>query len=512
VIEPLLEVQLADELVFVGKHHRGGDDGEKVIVLQEVYNDVQAQEHLAEICRVFAEDANVRFVACEGADAEVGRSPVAGGISELVAASSSVSAGVLFLLNEHPGLVEAWGVDDLGLHARSSEAMTRLMLAQPLREAAFEHIRPLLEAARSRWYPKDVSRLRSSLLTLLPERLPLARQVELIEKQARETEFDLGAFPSVRGYLEVAAAEREVDEKRFEKQKADFVERLVDRLFGWFTFTPPNRLTIDRAAVEPILDYWCERTGMSRADLDKIIEERGWEAPLADLKAWLETSLVADALHARGTDEEHVFLEELMRLALRLDVPFFDLHDFRDLVAARREVTKVRATLADELPEAVTAIIDRLEASEAARLRAVEDELDVVYRALRAEVPPLEAEAAQIDAARLLALCEELAALAGTELSPQAREQVSRLEPTLAEAAVFLDHALGRGRHMATRTVELMRELGEDRALLVAGGFHERSITHELENERGVSWSVLAPRPSAGASEQPMLPQLGGGP
>ena len=48
---------------------------------------------------------------------------------------------------------------------------------------------------------------------------------------------------------------------------------------------------------------------------------------------------------------------------------------------------------------------------------------------------------------------------------------------------------------MADRTLELMRERGEDRAMLVVGGFHERAITRALEDARGVSWSVLAPSP-----------------
>jgi hypothetical protein len=48
---------------------------------------------------------------------------------------------------------------------------------------------------------------------------------------------------------------------------------------------------------------------------------------------------------------------------------------------------------------------------------------------------------------------------------------------------------------MARRTLELMRERGEDRALLVAGGFHERAITRAFEDARRVSWSVLMATP-----------------
>jgi hypothetical protein len=252
------------------------------------------------------------------------------------------------------------------------------------------------------------------------------------------------------------------------------------------------------AAVAPIIDYWRETTGRSREDLDKDVAARGWEPVLADLKSWIDQRLVVEAQRigaGGGRDEVAARYEELMRLALRLGVNYFDLHDFRDQVAGNRDYGKLRDTLPDELPGPARAIIDRLGDPQAARLRVVEDQLDTVYRALSLELPPLEAEAALVDPARLLAMCEELAELAETKLTTAHRDALSAVAPDVEDAALFLDHSLRRGQHMARRTIELMREQGEDRVLLVAGGFHERAITRELETERDVSWSVLAPRP-----------------
>jgi hypothetical protein len=48
---------------------------------------------------------------------------------------------------------------------------------------------------------------------------------------------------------------------------------------------------------------------------------------------------------------------------------------------------------------------------------------------------------------------------------------------------------------MATNTIARMRSQGDDRAVLVAGGFHERAITRTLEEYRHMSWSVLTPQP-----------------
>jgi hypothetical protein len=497
VIEPLLQVTIPDELVLVGKHHRAGDYGEKVILLQEVYENEKAQENLVELCRLFTGQANVRMCTVEGADSEVEPLPAPATLRQLVFLTP-VSAGVMFLLQEDEGLFDVWGVDDMELNVRSQSAMARLMGSGERREQAFGHVRDLLRAAQRRHYPSGVADLQTAMLRMFQEKLSLPTRAEAISREAKAVGLDLRSFPAVQGYLDFQELDRRVDPRRATKQRDEFVLRLVTRLQGWFKLVGPNELEIDMEAAAPIIEYWRETTGRSREELDKDVAERGWDHVLPDLKLWIDTWLVAEAQRiGSGGSHEQVAAryEEFMRLALRLGVGYFDLHDFRDQVAGNRDYGKFRNTLAEELPGAARAIVDRLSSPQASRLRVVEDQLDTVYRALCVELPPLEAEAALVHPERVLSTCEELATLAETELTATARSALDALTPDVEEGALFVDHSRRRGQHMARKTIELMREQGEDRALLVAGGFHERAITRELETERDVSWSVLAPRP-----------------
>jgi hypothetical protein len=514
MIEPLLEVPIPSDMAIAGKHHRAGAYGENVVILKEAFSDVQAQENLASVCRLFASHANVRLVAVEGADSEVEQAPVRGGIPELIAAAVSVSAGVLFLLQEEPDLIEAQGVDEMGLNVQSRNAMTNLMFGEGLRETAFDRIRPLLEAAQARCYPAGVAELQSSMLRMLGEGMlggmPLAKRIQMIEKEAAAVGLDTRTFPAISGYLAIRQLEEQINQRRAERQNKEFLERLLARLYGWFKPVAGNKIEIDPAAAMPIVDYWRERTGMSSAEVEESVRVSGWTPVLRELRQWIDTWLVAEAQRHgshSGAGQRHVFDEELMRLALRLDVDFFDLHDFRDAVGMNREMDKVKATLADEIPDAVRSIVGRLESPEAARLRDLEDRIDTIYLALRLELPPEDAEIADVDASRLISLCEELSRLAGTALTAEARQDLSSLQSVLQDATLFLDFSLKRGRHMASKTIELMRERGEDRAILVAGGFHERTITRQIETERDVSWSVLVPTPGdvAGTTTLPSL-------
>jgi hypothetical protein len=497
VIEPLLGVNIPDDIVFVGKHHRAGEYGEKVILLQEVYDNEKAQERLIEICRLFANQANVRMLMVEGADSEVKPSPPGTSLRQLMMVTP-VSAGVMFLLQQDEGLFEAWGVDDMELNVGSQGAMSHLMSGQRRREEAFDRIRELIRAAQGARYQKGIADMRTEVLRMFQEKLTLATRVGAIAREAKGVGLDLHTFPAVQGFLDFQELDRQVDTKRVATQREEFVTRLVTRLWGWFTFVEPNQLEVDMAAAAPIIDYWREATGRSREEFDGDVAARGWEPVLGELKQWIDTWLVTEAQRMGGGGsygQTAARYEEFMRLALRLGVDYFDLIDFRRQVAGTRDFEKFRDTLAEEMPAAARAVIDRLDDLEAIQLRVAEDQLDTIYRALCLEVPPLEAEMALVDPARLRSICEEVAALAGTEIQPALREALSTLDSDVEDAALFLDHSLRRGQHMARKTIELMREQGEDRALLVAGGFHERTITRELENEREVSWSVLAPKP-----------------
>lgn len=495
MLEPLLNIVIPNDTAMQGRHHRAGDAAETVLLLQQVFDNHCAQQNLAEVCRLCATQAGVRLVAVEGADDEVVPSNPPRSIRQLIDSASQVSAGVLHLQSTEPDLVDVWGVDDMELNFQSQQAMIRVMNNGPVRDSAFVSIRDLAQKAQARCYGPELASLRGGMLSVYQQRQPVSKQVAMLVKAADSYGVDLRAFPLVRRYDEIIVKERNIQSAQVQRQTVEFMTRLQRRLFDWFKPAGRNEMNVDLQRAKPIFEYWMERTGMTADELDRNAEQRGIEATVLECKQWLETSVIEEARRegVEGKGTPHVFYEEMMRLALRLGVDYFDLREFREMIAINRDMQAIKRGLVDEIAGASRAVVQSAGRAEATEFLEIEDRLDIFYRALRLEVPPGEAEAADIEPDKFHALLDKLRGLAGA--SGADSFDAKKLDGPLEDAATFLRHSKKRSQHMANRTLELMRERGDDRAILVAGGFHERAITRAFEDSRGVSWSVLAPTP-----------------
>jgi hypothetical protein len=187
----------------------------------------------------------------------------------------------------------------------------------------------------------------------------------------------------------------------------------------------------------------------------------------------------------------------MMLFALRAGVPFFDLRAFRECVAyARDRDALVGEDLLREMVEAFRTLTDSVGSEGATRLREVEDRLETYYLGLRLS---LQAGTPGVDRFRpgdLTAAVEQLAGLARQRASDRVREVLAAVDRGLTAVAAFYTSSLARGRQMAERTVALIDQLRDDRAALVVGGFHVRSVTRAFEDFRALSWTVIIPTTS----------------
>src|SRR5260370_30184726 len=109
---------------------------------------------------------------------------------------------------------------------------------------------------------------------------------------------------------------------------------IIQRLHCWFKLEG-NIVHVNLEQVAPLLTYWMESLRMEEPELQQEIEQLGLEHVLLSCRDWLLTSILHLAKEQR-TQGQSAFLEELMRFALRADVPFFDLLDFRHWVCRDR--------------------------------------------------------------------------------------------------------------------------------------------------------------------------------
>ncbi len=497
MIEPLLGIAFEDRLAMARRHYRAANGRETVILLEQVYDNVRAQENLEQVCRLCAGQAGIRLVTVEGSDTQLAPLTRRQSVEELINSNSQVSAGVLHLQQSDPGLIEVFGVDEMTMNRRSQTAMITVLQNASLREKVFSVLRPVLAAAQKRCYGDAVARLRGGSLKLMSADLSINQQTALIKKSAGEVGLDLNDYPQVRRFDEIRLKEKQLRYWLVRIQMAIFVRRVHQRIFSWYKFVGKNQLEINLEKAKPVLEYWMEATGIAPEELDQNVTRRGLESVLLECKRWFENWISAST-RQRGVSSgegSHVYLEEMIRLALRLDVDFFGLRDFREYVAINRDTASLKLGLLDEIAVVSRELIGRLPNPDSMALFELEESLDLYYRALRFELTPSDAETAEIDPGKFASLITDLEKLAGMPLPPDIRTDVEGLGRILAEAELFLKLSRQRGDHMVQRTLELMHERAEDRAVLVAGGFHGRAITRSLEDSHGVSWSVLAPTP-----------------
>ena len=486
--QPLLGVRIPEPL---GRQTDGyaapGPAGRHLAVVLQAFDDVTAQTCLAGICGLYVQ-AGVRLIGVEAADGPVRPTPGRTDVADLIR-TEMVSAGVLSLINGGPPGVTAWGVDDVSLIPASHRAMEQVSAARVDRDALFAGlIRPLLLKAQEKHYQPELASLRRARLDVYGGRKTVLEQARFAEAAGRRIGLDLTGWPLVLRFLEIAEKEKHLSPKRGAAQQQEFLSRVMGRVKGWYRSAGGNAVNIDLAKAAPVLEFWLRETGQSVDEFYAAVRVPNPEAVFAACKRWYDAWLLEDA----GTA---AYFEKLMRLALYLGVPYFDLRDFREYTAQSRDSEALRVGLDDELSDLSNALI---EAAGAGALGELEDRLDLIFRMCQLAVGPKDAEANVSSVGTIEDAVHDLLALfmggQGRPERPPPPPELTGAEKALEAAKEFLRCSRMRSEHMVKRTMELMAQRNEDRAVLAVGGFHARAIARTLDDYPQLSWAIIMPQ------------------
>jgi hypothetical protein len=460
--------------------------GRQLAIVEQAYEDPVNQASIAALCRLFAA-AGTRLVAVEDADRPLTRAPGQTDIAQLLR-TGTVSAGVLSVLNAGDVPLTVWGVDDRSLIPPSHDAMRVVSANRGARDKLFEQLRRLLRAAQDRLYPTAVAAARRARLSLYGERAPATEQVRRLLAAAGGPA--LASYPLIRRFAEMMASGQRIRPERAEREARDFYDRLVGRIRSWYYPVDGNRLKVEWAQGAAVLQFWIDETGQSAEAVMRSLKA-GNEAPmLLACRQWYDSWMTTMPLQS----ESYEIVEQLMRAALRLGVPYFELRDFRESVAQARDGERLKAGLDDQIGEAMSDLADRLPDPKAAALRELEDRFELLLLMAQLAVAPRDAELRVASRGALGEAVAELEHLAGRRLPTGLESAVDGVNEALEAASRFCDCSLRRSRHMVERTLSLLRQRREDRALLVVGGFHSRLVTRALDDHPDVSWAVLMPK------------------
>ncbi len=489
--EPLFDVPVPCR---VWGHHDAGDPyGERLVYVQEAYDVLSGEQSILDACRLLVDQAGIRLLVVEGADRRVDPPPAGRSLAKQMAVGEQ-SAGVMALLAERPGSVEVWGVDELDLRRRSREFQTRLLASRPAVQRIADQLRDLLHAAQRRHYPPELARIRAALVLRSASSPPHTEVAKWMAGAATASGVHVDDYPSISRLHVAIRQEGAIDFAKVEDERLVFVERIVDKALGWFRMEGGGRVTVNLEQGLPLIVFWLEEIGLSQEEFGRQFEANP-EQVLASCVEWYQSWLFRSVRKERGSGvPSSAFMDELMRFALRAEVPYFELVELRRYVSYLRLAEQIPVGSVDrELQACSFALMERAGSQSASQLFELEITMDVLVKALRVEVPAAEFKIADLEPEALGDLIGELAGLARTRVPRRLRRSVADIVPLLQLGKGFVECSRLRGEHMARRTIDLMVERGDDRAVLVAGGFHTLAITRTLELVTRCSWSVLMP-------------------
>ncbi len=284
--EPLLEVAIPGDVARPGRSFRAGYAiAEKIVVLQQIFTNVVAQDNLRNTCRLLAAAGGVRLITVEGADNEVRPRPEATSVASLMGQRCRVSAGVEVMLNVDRPDVEVWGVDDLDSEARSLTAMTLANSGRKQCDQTFQALRPILQDAQLHCYTPRVSRVQALRCALYGRWVemstspgldnyakslsrPFTRVVSEIVDCSTAEGLNLGEFPSIPLYHRLLGQEKRFRQRRVNHEQKTFVKRLVSRIVSGTG--GPNGVDLER--IGPVIEFWAEQNEISNDEFNKAVD------------------------------------------------------------------------------------------------------------------------------------------------------------------------------------------------------------------------------------------------
>jgi hypothetical protein len=491
--EPLLNIGIPSQLASAGEHYLAGEgSGEKIVMILQVYNNVYCQINIGLLCTLLAQQAGMRLIAVENADEELKPNPGLVSIQNIMQ-MTQVSAGVCFALNTESTPMEVWGVDDLRRISESYKSMNIVKSLDTVRDRFFSYLTPWLRNVQLQVYPPELANLITGRLIMYGSRLPYENQVGHCRDAAAMLGLDLCDFPRIKRFLEILETKKTVNQYRSKKQMEEFIKRLSRRLNSWYKLYDGNKLDFDLQKAMPIIEYWLEMTNQSAAELEQKFAMGGTESVFLSLKEWVDSYLIESALK-EGRTQSAAFEEELMRLALRIDVPYFDLLDLRKTIAIRRDNQIIFNTLVDEISDCCNSLVSRCANSAADEFYRKECQLDLIYKYLGLAAESYEEGSNEIEVGKLGTLLDNIGWSQKCPPSNDILQDLKQLEQGIGAAIDFRRLSAERSRHMIDRTLELLHEKKTDRIILVIGGYHYKAMTRILEDYPHVSWSVIMPK------------------
>ena len=481
-------------------HVAAGLNAHKLVILQDVYDSPEARQHIPAMCQALTEAAGIGVVALEGATGEVSIPVTVDTLRGALDYYPGLSVAAINTLFRHFRDVRFEGVDDMSLHKQGRAAQTYL---GENRRKLSNALAPLLEWAlrAQRLYSEDIASLRRSVLKIYGEKGTLTERVELVRRIAGELGVDLRQLTLFDAFQTTLRVERTLDFALVKEQRSSLLRRWVEQLAE--AVTPDSAECLDSTSSAGLLTFYARYFSIPAPEMLRAIELRGLATVLDECNDTLKRWTLSTALDLSETGESNQMSSGIL-LGSMLDALRAMGRDVDDLdqLAAYAEYVRLaqhgidRHALLQELPQWSELLVDAhaRQAPGSRDLIEIENSLELLVGGLRLSLSPEAAEKIELQRATLEDVLQRLDRLCPIEGGVASFwTEIAVIAKGLERAEVFYRTSRQRGEAMARGATRLFTQHKTDRAILIAGGFHTRSVEDALEDLPQLSWSVISP-------------------
>ncbi|MBN1586566.1 MAG: hypothetical protein JW937_03950, partial [Candidatus Omnitrophica bacterium] len=442
-----------------------GNDMKIILHIQDLHAHPEAQRNSARILEDWLRNQGVRLILSEGAAGKVDTSLVSGfperGVrarfADLLMDRGELTAEEYLSIVEAPAGLEVWGVEEPELYWQSQ---LNWMIHTVAREAAAPQLQSLATAVdtlKESIYSPHLRALSIAETSFEDQSWDLGKYVNFLVSEARKRGIDIRIdFPEVDVFVQVQAAEGELDLKALEGQVKSLLQALSQ------SFSAEGNQEALQALLQRSVDF--REGSLKAAEFYQGLAQAAFNSKVAETEAqavWEYT--------------------EYAQLSARID----------------------STSLMDQMKGLYRAVLEAsLETADQQQLAALDSRLQLLRKLFALELNAAEwneycQEREHLRAGALHSGIEDLAAAHGvrTQLKIQTLSQIlSAYTPFLEK---FYQVAEARDHAMVRKTLAKMEELGVDRAALITGGFHTEGLMRLFEEE-GLAYHVVAPKATTG--------------
>jgi phosphomannomutase len=437
------------------KSKYGGGNGKVVVHIQDAHCNFEAQSNINRILEQLTKECGIRMISVEGAegvvdtawfrafpDAEIRKE-----VATYFMKKGEITGAEFFSINseEYEGII--YGAETRDYYIKNLKAFTRVYPYKDSIENYISNVKKVSDRLKTIVYSSELKVLDDKISAFQDKEIELSEYAAFLAKKASENGVDIKERDDFTKLLQTLEYENKIDFDIVDKERSDYIDALSEKLDKeQMTELVAESIRFKKGHIKAVDFYSYLREKARETEIDIIHDYPNL------FYYYIYTKLY------EGIDNEDLFRD--------IDAVERDLKDGLFENATQRKL--------DRYAEFTGMFINLI------NIELTNDDYDKfqTYRE-------------NFSLGDVINFFSALSGRYGLNYAIHPLPvQVNENIPSMID---FYEIAMKRDEALINNTLNKMKEQGEDRCVLIAGGFHTRGMKRLLEN-KGVSYVVVTPK------------------